>query len=598
MTEKYTVYFYHGTKEQFQIPRKAKLQVLFDQCCQHLHLEEVDYFSLYVQDQRGKVFWLNIDKSARKQLTNVQPDNIHFGVKYYHMDPTQVYSEETRLYFVHQVIDDIRAKQYSLTENELNVATGLYVQSELGDYEEGTHVPGYTKDYFLFEFQSPDSEDDIVAEHKAAAGKTPGQCENDILNIVKDQPLYGMHLNVGYLQAGRTQKSVKIGVHPLGITILNDEMAKVYDLPWDRVLRLESKRRKFIIRARGVYEMEDTKKESAVPGVEESVVPTTNEEVVAAKPDGEDTETPAESVDPEQAKLSVEEALEDPPVEAASPGETQNSDDTLQDVTPAADPAVTEEISPAPEQPASAGEPAPKPKQEVKSKRKEPVFVMKFIISERSYVKDLWTLSAQHHYFFNRVPAKQPRFSFVRIGSRFRYSGRTFRQTQRDFSERKFDPIDPEVRVRMSQRKKRQSSHTDETEDSAYPGYVKARESFRREKVGDNPNGEEVAEKPDANEIVVDNNPVEVPEPGTEEALLQKDVTDKFLHDEFEQVASKQTEGDELPAPPTESPAITENGDMADFPPPPEGSGREEMASGETKVVECTEEPQAVTAEQ
>ena len=44
--------------------------------------------------------------------------------------------------------------------------------------------------------------------------------------------------------------------------------------------------------------MEDTKKESAVPGVEESVVPTTNEEVVAAKPDGEDTETPAESVDP------------------------------------------------------------------------------------------------------------------------------------------------------------------------------------------------------------------------------------------------------------------------------------------------------------
>ena len=148
MTEKYTVAFYHGTKEEFQIPRKAKLQVLFDQCCQHLHLEEIDYFSLYVRDQRGKVFWLNMDKSARKQLTNVQPDDIHFGVKYYHMDPTQVYSEETRLYFVHQVIDDIRANQYSLTENDLNVVTGLYVQSEMGDYDEGVNVPGYTKDLF------------------------------------------------------------------------------------------------------------------------------------------------------------------------------------------------------------------------------------------------------------------------------------------------------------------------------------------------------------------------------------------------------------------------------------------------------------------
>ena len=587
MTEKYTVYFYHETKEQFQIPRKAKLQVLFDQCCQHLHLEEVDYFSLYVQDLRGKVFWLNIDKNARKQLTHVQPDNIHFGVKYYHMDPTQVYSEETRLYFVHQVIDDMRAKQFTLTENELNSVTGLYIQSELGDYEEGSHVPGYTKDYFLFEFQSPDSEDDIVAEHKAAVGKTPGQCENAILNMVKDRPLYGMHLNVGYLQVGRTQKSIKVGVHPLGITILNDEMAKVYDLPWDRVLRLESKRRKFIIRAKGVFEMEDTKKES--------VVPTSNEDVAATNVDGDNTETPAASVDPAEAKLSVEEALEDPPVDV-TPGESQNCDDTLEAVTPAADPAATEEISPAPKQPVSAEGLAPKP--EVKSKRKEPVTVLKFIISERSYVKDLWTLSAQHHYFFNRVPAKQPKFSFVRIGSRFRYSGRTFRQTQRDFSERKFDPIDPEVRVRMSQRRKRQSSHTDETEDSAYPGYVKARESFRREKVEDHPN-REVTEKPDTNEIVilVDNNPVEIPEPGTKEALLQKDVTDKFLHDEFEQVATKHTEGDELPAPPTEG-QIAENGDMADFPPPPESSGREETVSGDTKVVECVEEPQAVTAQQ
>ena len=210
-------------------------------------------------------------------------------------------------------------------------------------------------------------------------------------------------------------------------------------------------------------------------------------------------------------------------------------------------------------------------------------------------MKDLWTLSAQHHYFFNRVPTKQPKFSFVRIGSRFRYSGRTFRQTQRDFSERKFDPIDPDVRVRMSQRKKRQSSHNDETEDSAYPGYVKARESFRKEKVENNPNGE-VADKPDSNEIVVDNNPVEVPEPGTEEALLQKDVTDKFLHDEFEQVASKQTDGDELPRHPLQKPRRSLRTEIwRTSLLPQRGSGREGMVSGDTKVVESAEEPTVTT---
>ncbi|KAI6656508.1 FERM, RhoGEF and pleckstrin domain-containing protein 2 [Oopsacas minuta] len=591
MTEKYTVYFYHGTKEEFEIPRKSKIQALFDQCCKHLHIEEVDYFSLFVHDQRGKVFWLNSDKSIRKQLTPVLRDNIHFGVKYYHMDPTQVYSEETRLYFVHQVIDDIRAKHYTLSEKDLNIITALYIQSELGDYEEGTNIPGYTKDYFLFNFQSPDCEDDIVAEHKATAGRTPGQCENEILSMVKQQEMYGMHLNVGYLQVGKGQRPVQIGVHPHGITILDDEFAKLYDLPWDIVTKLEAKRRKFIIRAKGVLETET----KDVVEKEEGAVPPTKEEG-ATNVDKDVIEAPATNEDPEQTKLSVEEALEDPPVEAASPVATENADvttdETKQSPAHVEDPAVTEEISPAPEQPTINEEPTPKQKQVTKSKKREPITVLKFIISERTYVKDIWRLAAEHHYFFNRVPTRQPRFSFVRIGSRFRYSGRTFRQSQKDFSERKFDPIDPDVRVRMSQRRKRQSVNNDETEDSSYPGYVKARESFRRERVESGTNGD-VAEKADTNEIVVENNPVEIPEPGTQEALLQKDVTDKFLDNEFQE-AAKQTEGDDLPAAPSQNELIPENGDMADYPPPPKE--HEEMVSGDTKVVETAVANEATPA--
>ena len=583
MTETYTVYFYHGTKQEFEVPRKAKLQVLFDQCCTHLHIEEADYFSLYVHDSRGKVFWLNSDKSIRKQLTTVVRDNIHFGVKYYHMDPTQVYSEETRLYFVQQVIDDIRAKHFTLTEKDLNIITALYIQSELGDYEEGNNIPGYTKDFFLFDFQSPDCEDDIVAEHRNAAGKTPGQCENEILRMVMEQQMYGMHLNLGYLQVGKGQRSVKIGVHPHGITILDDESAKVYDLPWAIVTKLESKRRKFIVRVQGtLVDQSKKEEEQSVEKKEEEVIEKKEgeanpEETVLSEEAPATTET---GEDQPEAKLSVEEALENPPpVEPVEPEVTPNPE-----ASPEVDP-TTPEIAPAPDQPSE--EPTPKPKPAVKSKRKEPVTVLKFIISERPYAKDLWRLAAEHHYFFNRVPARPPRFSFVRIGSRFRYSGRTFRQTQKDFSERKFDPIDPDVRVRMSHRRKRQSSQTDETEDSAYPGYVKTKESFRRKQQDVDADPDPPAEKPESNEILVENNPVDIPEPGTDEAILQKDVTDKFLEGEFKKEAGKQE--DELPAPPEQNeitPVYEGNGDMADYPPPP----GDEMVSGDTKVVEPVNE--------
>ena len=577
MTETYTVYFYHGTKEDFEIPRKAKLQVLFDQCCKHLHIEEADYFSLFAHDSRGKVFWLNSEKTIRKQLTTVVRDNIHFGVKYYHMDPRQVYSEETRLYFVQQVIDDIRAKHFTLTEKELNIITALYVQSELGDYEEGTNIPGYTKDYFLFGFQSPDCEDEIVAEHKMAAGKTPGQCENEILRMVREQPMYGMHLNIGYLQVGKGQRAVQIGVHPHGMTVLDEEFTKLYELPWGIVTKLESKRRKFIVRVRGTL-VEESKKEPSELGVEEDATAKPEETAV-----GEEVAATSGAGDEQaEAKLSVEEALENPPpVEAVEPEDLPNPV-----ASPEADQTATDEIAPATEQPPDTEEPKPKPVS--KSKQKQPVTVLKFIISERPYAKDLWRLVAEHHYFFNRVPTKQPRFSFVRIGSRFRYSGRTFRQTQKDFSERKFDPIDPDVRLRMSQRRKRHSSQSDETEDSAYPGYVKVKESFRKNKVEQSVDGEP-QEKPDSNEILVENNPVEIPEPGTDEAQLQKVVTDKFLEGEFQKEAAKQ-EGDELPAPPDENeitPVYDGNSDMPDYPPPPEnGQPRDEMVSGDTKVVE------------
>ena len=556
MTEACTVYFYHGTKEDFEIPKKAKLQVLFDLCCKHLHIEEADYFSLYVQDPRGKTFWLNLDKKSRNQLTPVVLDNIHFGVKYYHMDPTQVYSEETRLYFVQQVLDDIRAKQFTLTEKELNTITALYVQSELGDYEEGTNIPGYTKDYFLFDFQSPDSEDEIVEEHKEAVGKTPGQCENEILRMVKEQLMYGMHLNLGYLQEANGQRSVQIGVHPHGISVLDDEFAKVYELPWSIVTKLESRRRRFKVRIRG--ELEDLSKKEG---------PTNPGDTAVSEPG--------------EAKLSVEEALENPPpVEQVEPEATPNPD---------AEPAAADEIAPAPEHPLPAEDPAPKSEPAATSKWNEPVTVLKFIISDRPYAKDLWKLSAEHHYFFNRIQTKQPRFSFVRIGSRFRYSGRTLRQAQKDFSERKFDPIDPDVRVRMSQRRKRQPTQSDETEDSAFPGYVRAKESFRRNKVEQDADADTQAE----------NNPVDIPEAGTDEAQLQKDVTDKFLEREFHKEAAKQ-DGDDLPEPPEQNeiaPVYGGNGDMPDYPPPPGG----EMVSGDTKVVEsanCSDVNAAVSNEQ
>lgn len=571
MTEKYSVYFHHGTQNDFEVARKSKVQALFDECCHYLHIEESDYFSLYVTDAKGKVIWLNTEKSIRKQVIGTARDNIHFGVKYYHMDPTQLYSEETRLYFVHQVIDDIRDKQYPLSENQLNLITALYIQSELGDYEEGTNVPGYTKDFFLFEHQSPDCEDEIVAQHKAMAGKPPAQCESEILAIVRDQPLYGVHMHSGALQEGKQQHPVKIGIHPKGLRIWEDDSEQVFDLPWDKVTKFETKRRRFIVRARG--KLPEKRDSSELLGQEEGDAPNP---VV-------DEPTDTVNAEPQQAEADTG-AAQDVEASEINPGSSQEpTQDNIQEPAPSVQSPTSEpaEIEPAAPvanaedtTPPKPGKPAPK--------KKEPVTVFKFVIADRAYVKTIWRLAAEHHYFFNRVPEKQPRFSFVRIGSRFRYSGRTFRQTQKEFSEKKFDPIDPEVRVRMSLRRpRRQSGQGDETEDSYTGGYMKVKESFRRPKED---SLEEPDEKPDVtNEITVENNPVEVPVPGTAEAELQKEVTDKFLENELERETEKQGVDDPPPPEPLEiAPIANGDGEMADFPPPE----NREAAPEVTKVVE------------
>ncbi|WP_411023531.1 hypothetical protein, partial [Salmonella sp. s51228] len=68
--ETYTVHLFQGETHEFQIPRKSKPLALLDACCQHLEIEEADYFSLYTQVDGNRTLWLQPDKALRKQVNH------------------------------------------------------------------------------------------------------------------------------------------------------------------------------------------------------------------------------------------------------------------------------------------------------------------------------------------------------------------------------------------------------------------------------------------------------------------------------------------------------------------------------------------------
>lgn len=549
--ETYTVHLYQGETHEFQIPRKSKPPALLDACCQHLEIEETDYFSLYTHVDGNRTLWLQSDKPLRKQLVDHNAE-VYFGVKFYHMDPTKLYTEQTRLYFVYQIIDDIKRNKTNIAfmEDELNLITSLYIQSQLGDYEEGAHLPGYTKDLLLFDFQTPDLEDEMIRFHKDHSGKTPAECEAEILKMATNKRLYGLHIVHCTRMVGRDQENLNVGIHPAGIVYLDEENNPTHEFAWPLVAKLVTKRRKFILRIRN------------------PVSPTSDE------------------VQSKQDRLGMEET-------DSLPNKLLESKEKEEDVKPAEETDVnlatkgkqTDDIQPSEEQ-VKVEEPKVTLESAKGKRSKQNILVHKLLLVDKMAAKNLWRLAVEHHMFFQRESVPEVKFSLFRIGSRYRYSGRTFRQAQQVHSTQSFTPFNPEVRNRVSQRKRKDAGQDEIDPTSSFSGHVRLKETTIHY-------SQEHDEQPSGI-----SNAIEIPPADSEEAAVHKEVTEKFLEQEYERAANKNTE--DLPPPPdqetlSKSPELenTEADTVPEMPPPaPNNDDKTEDVSEETREREIAIAPE------
>lgn len=233
-------------------------QDLLDVVIKHLNLLETSYFGLRYIDQssiansskdygstRLDQVWLDMKKNIIKQLRDVQPMTVYFGVKYYASDPCKLAEEITRYQFFLQCKQDILHSRLPVSFELAIELFALAVQSELGDFDPQIHHEGYVSEFQFLPNQTVDLERRVAAYHRKLNGQVPATAEMNFLDRVKWLDLYGCELHpIQYNDEEREEYA--LGLNPNGVLVLRNRI-KVAQYQWSRVTKAKCQGRCFLM---------------------------------------------------------------------------------------------------------------------------------------------------------------------------------------------------------------------------------------------------------------------------------------------------------------------------------------------------------------
>ncbi|XP_046399439.1 band 4.1-like protein 4 isoform X5 [Ischnura elegans] len=219
-------------------------QEVLDTVFRHLNLLETAYFGLRYLDSSSQTHWLDPTKKVAKQLKGTDPFTLYFGVKFYAADPCKLLEEITRYQFFLQVKQDILQGRLPVSF-DLAAELGSYVvQSELGDYDQRRHSPGYVSEFRFLSNQTVELESRIAELHKGLVGQIPAVAELNYLEKVKWLDMYGVDLHP---VLGEDNVEYFLGLTPSGIIVLRNK-TKVGNYYWPRITKVYFKGRYFMLR--------------------------------------------------------------------------------------------------------------------------------------------------------------------------------------------------------------------------------------------------------------------------------------------------------------------------------------------------------------
>ncbi|XP_034142678.1 tyrosine-protein phosphatase non-receptor type 4 [Esox lucius] len=236
-----------NTVQAFKVNKQHLGQVLLDVVFKHLELTERDYFGLHLADDSSdNPRWLDPNKPIRKQLKRGSPHNLSFRVKFFVTDPNKLQEEYTRYQYFLQLKQDILTGRLPCPHNTAALLASYAVQSELGDYSDTEHVPGYLSEFCFIPNPPQCFDKEVTKHHQQHSGLSPAQAEFNYLNTARTLELYGVELHYARDQS---HTEILIGVMSSGIVVYKNRV-RINCFPWLKIVKISFKCKQFFVQLR------------------------------------------------------------------------------------------------------------------------------------------------------------------------------------------------------------------------------------------------------------------------------------------------------------------------------------------------------------
>ncbi|XP_029042439.1 FERM domain-containing protein 5 isoform X5 [Osmia bicornis bicornis] len=226
----------------FQPQHKGRY--ILEYVCKQLNILETDYFGLRYVDHCRQRHWLDLAKTAIKQVKDMDPILFSFRVKFYPPDPLRLKEEITRYQIYQQLKRDLLHGRLYCSPGEAALLAACIVQSELGDYDPEIHEGNYISEHKLLLKQTEAIEEKAMELHQTQLkGFTSEQAETHFLRLASQLDTYAVDPHPVKDQKGA---QLYLGINHCGILTFQGSR-KTHHFRWPDVQKINYEGKMFIV---------------------------------------------------------------------------------------------------------------------------------------------------------------------------------------------------------------------------------------------------------------------------------------------------------------------------------------------------------------
>ncbi|KAK0169162.1 hypothetical protein PV327_002906 [Microctonus hyperodae] len=175
----------------FQPQHKGRY--ILEYVCKQLNIMEPDYFGLRFVDHCRQRHWLDLAKTAIKQVKDMEPILFSFRVKFYPPDPLRLNEEIARYQIYQQLKRDLLHGRLYCSPGEAALLAACILHNELGEYDPEIHVGNYISEHKLLLKQTETIEEKAIELHQTQLkGFTAEQAETHFLRLASQLDTYAV----------------------------------------------------------------------------------------------------------------------------------------------------------------------------------------------------------------------------------------------------------------------------------------------------------------------------------------------------------------------------------------------------------------------